>query len=270
MDLQQLNLKAVIMIGLLLPLGLKTGLSSSASADSYHEYQREAYNNSSTFLIQIEKADLTGDSKPETITLSGTKQNPASSYYDKLNIRVVNGLSDSPIINISSPGGYSPSLQLVDVNGDQISELWLSTSPQDKETAAASISLYSIQNDRAVSLPLPPPLHMKGLLKDNYKASATILDTNQTYMLDLLKSRASYDAAKYYQNSRLLKPAKLIVNSYHKLEPIDRDKDGTWEIRGVQHLAILSNENTVAIAESLWKWRYNQWTLVNAKIISTS
>ncbi|WP_282936989.1 hypothetical protein [Paenibacillus sp. RC67] len=263
MNLKQWKSKALIPIGLILSLCLLTQPSSYAAENQYSRASPE----SSTYLIRMDKADLTGDSIPDTIIFSGTKRNPSSSYYDKLNIRVVSP-SDSQTINIVLTGGYNPSLKLLDVNGDHISDICLSTS-QDSNGDTSSLLIYSIQNHQAVPVPLPAPLNIKGMLKDNYKASVTIQNTNQTYMLNLLERRTLYDAMGYYQNSRLLKSAKAIVNGYTKLEPIDRDKDGTWELKGIQPITIPSNDNTIALAESLWKWRYNQWTLVNAKIVST-
>ncbi|WP_051620376.1 hypothetical protein [Paenibacillus sp. UNC451MF] len=224
----------------------------------------ELSSRSSTYLLKTEKADLTGDSVPETIVFSGTKLDPTTSYYDKLNIRIVSS-SDSKSINIISAGGYNPTLQLQDYNGDQISDIYISASQGNNQPA--SLSLYTILDEQAVPIPLPPPLNIKGTLKDNYKAPVTIHNTNQRYVLDLVERKTSYEAIGYYQNGRLLQPASMIINGYNALEPIDWDRDGIGELRGIQRI-MLPNDETIALAHSIWKWRYNQWTLVRAKVVS--
>ncbi|MBE1441410.1 hypothetical protein [Paenibacillus sp. OAS669] len=243
--------------------------TSPAAADLPSPKQnKDSEHVSSTYLLQAVKADLTGDSIPDAITLSGTNQSPSSGYYDKLNIRVLISSETRPM-DIALPGGYNPSIQLLDVNGDRINDICVYVSP-DSQGGSPSIVLYTIQDQQPVALPLPPPLALKGVLKDHYKVPVMIQNTNETYMLELSERKSLYEAMGYYQNGRLLQPASIISSGFHKLEPVDRDTDGIWEMKGIQHIAMLSNDNTIAIAESLWKWRYGHWTLVYAKIISAS
>jgi hypothetical protein len=131
-------------------------------------------------------------------------------------------------------------------------------------------SLNTLKNGlRPTPIPLPGPLRIKGTLKDTYKIQVTIQNTNQTYMLDMRSRKPIYDQAGYYQNGRLLKSANIVVHSYEELRPHDIDQDGVCELQGLQRIDGIAEGDTIAYVTSHWKWRYSQWTLMRAELITS-
>lgn len=261
------NIRASLAIGTLIAIAVP--LLTMSSAEPALAKTSPSASSDGSLILQTDRADVTGDGIPDAIRLIGTPSETNRESYSKLKIVIQDeSLRRQTIFHVQH--GYDPLLRLCDLNGDGISDLYLTVfDPSDR-----SMPIYTILTlnggDQPIfkQPPLPEPLTIQGKLKDNYKAQVSLRQTNQTYVLDLRDRHTAYDQAGYYQNSRLLKPKPLEAQTaFLELLPVDYDKDGFCELRGLQRISGITADDVIAYAASVWKWRYGQWTLMHTELI---
>lgn len=264
---------SLILIGTLL---LTWSAAQSAHAQSYRaaaglaEYA--AADAAGRITLQTNREDITGDGVPDTIRIVGRPSETHRGSYNKLSLEIQDGVErKQTCFYIGS--GYAPLLRLVDWNGDQVKDLYLTVfDPFDRHLPVYSIYTRTDADgggSRLTQLPLPQPLSVSGRLKDNYKVQVRLRNTNQTFLLDRRERSAAYEQAGYYQNGRLIRPKLLeTAAEYNELLPADIDKDGISELRGLQRISGIGTDDVIAYAASVWKWRYGQWTLMRTELLS--
>src|SRR5699024_7770444 len=99
--------------------------------------EEESYN------IKRFKEDLTGDGLHEQVNLKGELLTSNGDYYRKIWISITSLLSDEWRIPLK--GGYNPSIQFVDLNHDQINDLFYSSKQSEKDSSY-QFNAYSIAN----------------------------------------------------------------------------------------------------------------------------
>src|SRR5699024_9766620 len=76
-------------------------------------------NQEEAIIIETYHEDITGNGSPETIQLKGILFSDESPFYQNVWIDITNGQER----RIYTGSGYDPSLEFVDLNGDQIKDL---------------------------------------------------------------------------------------------------------------------------------------------------
>ncbi|SEN48921.1 hypothetical protein [Lihuaxuella thermophila] len=215
-------------------------------------------------LLARQSVDVTGDRVPDQVSLLGQRYSPETVYYRQLYIEVVDGATQRRS-TIPLPGGYNPKMQFFDFNGDQVADIYVSAETGGSG-GISDFHLYSVINNIPRKLPVPQPLTITGQFQDHYRVSLSIREPNRTYTLDLSEKKSIYDQAGYYRNGKLLTPSNILPNAYSVLRPVDPDRDGVYELYGVQRIAGFYNADTIADVTSLWKWERDRWRLVDVNV----
>jgi hypothetical protein len=217
-------------------------------------------------LLQTRVIDVTGDGKPDTVSLVGTKMDSSSPYYAKLFI-VVSGPAQTQVV-IPLEGGYNPQMGFCDFNGDKLPEIYASA-----ETGGSGglsyYYLYSLKDNVPTAIPLPEPLLVKATFKDNYVVKVKIEKTGKSYKIDLKDKKADYDQFGVYKNGKLVKPINVDVNPYGMLQPIDIEHGGVCELQGIQRMTGIANADTIGYVNSIWKWKDGKWVLRTSSVSKT-
>ncbi|UJF33514.1 hypothetical protein [Paenibacillus hexagrammi] len=248
---------STIMSGMLLIGG---GL---AAAEEAEELTPESLSPEQNQVLQSKQIDVTGDGKPDTVVLAGSKLDPSSPYFAKLAL-MVSGLGHNPVM-IPLEGGYNPRMLFCDFNGDKLPEVYVS-SETGGSGGLSNYALYSLKRNVPTAIPLPEPLRVTNKFKHNYVVKLKIEETGKSYKIDLKEKKKDYDEFGIYKNNRLVKPFIVNVNAYGALQPIDIDQDGVCELKGVQRITGIANADTIGYAKSLWKWQDGKWTLASSKV----
>ncbi len=219
-----------------------------------------------TELIQAREIDVTGDGKLDSVGLVGMKLDAASPYYAKLFI-VVLGQGQNQVV-VPLEGGYNPKMSFCDFNGDKLPEIFVSAETGGSG-GLSNYYLYSLKGNVPTALPLPDPLHVTSMFKSNYAVKLKVKETGKSFKVDLKDKKADYDQFGVYNNGKLIKPVIVDVHGYGLLQPMDIDRDGVCELRGVQRITGISNADTIGYVNSLWKWKDGKWVLKNATIKKT-
>jgi hypothetical protein len=236
---------------------------TSAKAEAQSAIQNKLQETIPAQVIQTNELDVTGDGKADKVTLFGTKQDANSPYYNSLAVAVASeGHND---IAIPLEGGYNPRIQFCDFNGDKLPEIYVSAETGGSG-GLSNYCIYSVQNNAAVAIPIPAPLHVTAIFQKNYVVNMKIEEIGKTFLVRIKDKKSDYDQAGVYKNGKLLKPIAVSVNPFNELKPIDINKDGVCELQGIQRITGLYNADTIGYAASLWKWQQDRWVLVSAEV----
>lgn len=215
--------------------------------------------------IKINRKDVTGDGRPDLITLMGKRHSSDSPYYEQLKLMVQDSAAKKLSFFTTPYGGYQPELFFCDFTGEKANQI-LIQAPTGGSAGTSDYYLFSDKNNQPTLMPVPQPLTILGTFQDGYKVPLTIKETNQTTILDVSDRRSIYEENGVYKNGKLLRPTEVMPNTYSVLQPIDENRDGICELKGVQRVSGVANADTIAYVESMWKWDKNRWILQNARV----
>jgi len=220
-----------------------------------------------SIVLQKETADVTGDGVKDYIQLLGQKFDNTSPYMKSIYLLVNETLIKFPK---DSDGGYDPKFVLKDFNGDKIPDIFVSS-----ETGGSGgimyYHIYSLKGGKVKLLFSPTPdsaLNITGSFQDNYKVNLLIQQTNTTYTLDFSSRKSEYEDPQLnlYKNGKLLRKGVVSTDYYGLLTPIDVDKDGVYEIQGIQAVWGIVHVDTLAQVTSTWKWVKDKWKVIKVDV----
>ncbi|MBU8714013.1 hypothetical protein KM924_15990 [Brevibacillus parabrevis] len=215
--------------------------------------------------IQIKRQDVTGDGKPDVVTLLGQRFAADSPYFEKLKVMVQDPVAKKTTFFTTAYGGYQPDMAFCDFIGNGTKQI-LVQAPTGGSGGTSDFYLFSNKDNKPVVLPVPQPLTISGSYQDNYKVPILIKETNQTTVLDLSDRKKIYEENGVYKNGKLVTPTDVMPNSFSVLAPVDENRDGICELKGVQRVSGVANADTIAYVESLWKWDKTSWKLQKAEV----
>ena len=215
--------------------------------------------------IQIKRQDVTGDGRPDVVTLLGKRFAADSPYYERLKVMVQDPVAKKTSFFTTAYGGYQPQMSFCDFTGNQAKQI-LVQAPTGGSGGTSDYYLFSDKDNNPVVLPIPQSLTISGEFQDNYKVQLVIKETNQTTLLDVSDRKNIYEEAGVYKNGKLVQPTEVMPNTFSVLEPIDENGDGICELKGIQRVSGVANADTIAYVESIWKWDNNKWKLQSAKV----
>ncbi|MFI8687201.1 hypothetical protein [Rossellomorea sp. NPDC077527] len=212
--------------------------------------------------VAVYKKDVTGDGKKDTITLKAIPFSPDALFLKQIwaDIKTSKG-SD---IRIDYEGGYEPKIQFVDLNHDGIKDM-LYSSATGGSGGLYSMSLHTLADNKLVDIGLPDPLTITAQFEDQYKASITFVDTNQSYTIDLSDRKEDYERLGIYTEGKLNEPMELMVGPYAFFEP-DRifGKSGKG-LKGYQQISGAYHADGIGTATSYWYYEDGKWKLIKIK-----
>ncbi|WP_139489844.1 hypothetical protein [Brevibacillus dissolubilis] len=219
--------------------------------------------------IKEASVDVTGDTRPDRIVLAGRPRKDNNIYYEKLYLGVEDPITNQ-IVSYDIEGGYSPSLEFVDVTGNKVPEIFISA-----ETGGSggiiNYYLYTYRNKEIHPMPVPQGLDMSGALEDGYQARIYVRDTNQYTTIDLADRAKLYSDLGIYRNNQIVRPVSVMTSrSWQLLKPADPEGDGVYVLWGIQAIKGVANADTIAVAGSEWIWEpagAGTWRLSRSNVI---
>lgn len=213
-------------------------------------------------IIDAQTGDVSGDGQADTVYLIGRYERPGANFAGHLQLVVYNPTSQTyQSQDLDDLGGYQPKLFLGDFTGDKCSDIWVQAPTGGSggivENRIVTWSRHQPQlvfgkNDNA-------GIQLTGKFIDDFKLELKNPASHTTLTLDLSNKKQQYvREGLYTENGKLQKNTKAMLYPLY-LEAIDRNHDGTYELRGTQRLSGAYGADGLGHIYSLWHYKAQKW-----------
>lgn len=217
------------------------------------------------YVIDYKLEDVTGDKIKDNIVLVGTKEDKKGMFVDNLNVIVQDGNSKKYTkATYEYFGGYDceDMMFIGDFNGDKVNDVMVSA-PTGGSGGIVEHMIATFKDHKPSVIFTDKEnegVRIDGKYVDGYKAEVEFKDLNKKIELDVSANKEVYKKIKIYDNNgKVLEEVKPWIYPFSKVEPIDYDCDGLYELHAYQRIVGGWNADTISYVESILKFENNKW-----------
>lgn len=274
MKISKRHMVATMMCGLMVTLLSVSMAQAGQSMEASPAISDEVMKNLApdTYIIDQKIADVTGDQHEDKIYLIGHKKMKEAIYADHLTLLVEDGASKKLITGeLDSFSGYQGKLFTGYFSGDKIADVMVSAPTGGSggmvdhriltfAKGQPSI-IFNQENNRGIQF--------DGKFIDSFKAQVANEEYGIHTTIDLQMKKELYITSQIYDiDGRVLKEVKPISYPLASLEPVDLDRNGVYELRGIQRIIGAYGADGIGHVYSNWKYENNKWVVQNIEITS--
>lgn len=164
-----------------------------------------------TSSINSFEDDVTGDGLREQIKIKGHLLSENSSFYQNVWIDI-----ESPFKkqwSISLQNGYDPQLKLIDLNHDEVFDLFYQVKTENASDTF-NYQFYTLKAGKVTSLPLPKRLYIEGKFIDDFKVNIQLDPHKKPETIDMAHKKAAYIESGIYDSNGTLKEKPQIGRAH--------------------------------------------------------
>ncbi len=231
-----------------------------------------------TYILNVQKADVTGDGAEDTVILIGQPLKDNPSFYNMVNVVVRDGKTEafsalSPMQVKDYLQGYQPSMFLGDFTGDKLKDVMVTVATGGSGGTSNHL-IASWLNSKPVVIFGENDnmgLKIKGRYLDGFKAELHSEVLKKTFIVDVSGYKKQYIDAKIYapDGKYIYQDRSIFSDPYYSLVPVDVENDGVYELRGEQNVWGPIHIFTILTANSTWKFKDKKWIPVDANYTMT-
>ncbi len=211
-------------------------------------------------VLDMQEGDVNGDGVSDTVYLIGHKQ-ADSSYVDTMKLTVENGADQKRTdVTLDKMSGYQAKLVLRDFTGDET---------VDALVTAASGGSGGWYYNQVVTLGDTPAIifgekennrdFISGRFLDGFKVEINA-GAGSGVIMDVHDRTADYlRLGLYNEEGKLQKQTKLMVTPFSRLEAVDENHDGIYELKGIQRISGAYNADGLANVETVLSYTGSSW-----------
>ncbi|MFA1822034.1 hypothetical protein ACDX78_17920 [Virgibacillus oceani] len=220
-----------------------------------------------TVEIDSFETDVTGDGQDEEIILKGVPFSSDSSYYQDVWADVTNELGES--WTITYEGGYEPSLQLVDLNGDGIKDIFYQ-SATGGSGGLYHYQLSTLRNSELNEIPLPVQEYLEGAFDDNFTVIFRLSPSHKPTEIDVSDRTEEYIRLGIYdEDGNLLEQKSLVIDPIAFYEPFLISKSKGYGLKSYQQISGAYHADQLGTVETLWYFENGAWIILQTEWIPT-
>ncbi|TWH51956.1 stalk domain-containing protein [Sporomusa sp. KB1] len=225
-------------------------------------------------ILDTLEVDVTGDGIADKIYLAGHKIPSNLPAAKDLSVTVKSGADESLTTYwLDKVGGYQPHLFAGDFTGDKIADVYV-------ETASGGSGGWSYHNIVSFNGSEPKELfgikdnnanNITGKFVDGWKVALTNTTDETTLTVGVSERREDYLRLGIYdKEGKVQKETQIMSAPFIKLEPIDIDNDGVYELKGMQSLSGAYRADRLAEVETILKYTGINWQSQSTLIMASS
>lgn len=214
-------------------------------------------------LLHSYKEDITGDHTKEYIRLLGEPFDENSNYFHRV-LLSIDSMNEHKW-QIPLADGYNPRLIIVDLNNDNINDLFYQVANASNNNQVKQ-QLYTVSNQQLKPLPLPEIAPMRVKLLENYKISLSTGNHDLSYIFDVKNLHPSFKR-KYEQTWQKGGPSSLRIRENLSLEPVWLPHVGGYGLRNSQQIEDSINKNIIGEIQTTWYFKHNKWIVLNRELL---
>jgi hypothetical protein len=225
------------------------------------------------FVVDSRRVDVNGDGTLEDVVLIGEKQDNNNPHYvHNLEVAIKDVHTGMSLASIGELNvGYEAKLFIGSFTASKNNDILVSFATG----GSGGVSQYSLltYKDNQVKPIVPQKDLNEGLtLKTQcllgFILNITDKNTGYTATIDLHQGSADYEALGIYnkKGELLAKDPMVLIDGFGVLKPEDDNRDGIYELHGIQRISVGTHVNVVADAESVWTVDNGQLKLLSEKI----
>lgn len=211
--------------------------------------------------------DVTGDGKPEKITVYGIPFETGSGFLRE--IWAIIELNNGETLRIDYEGGYEPKLEFADLNHDNVDDI-LFSSPTGGSGGLYNYALHTVKDNKLEEIPLPSPLPIESSFQDNFKASIKIPGIEETIILDVSDRKEEYIRLGLYQKNGLLnEPMELMLDPIAMFEVIEIEGKEGYGLKSFRQVSGAYHADQLGRVEAEWYYENGEWNPIHVEWVPT-
>lgn len=221
-------------------------------------------------LISVDEDDLTGDGLKETIKLKGTLFSQERNYFQNIWIELISKHTEKWRIPLA--GGYEPKIHLVDLNHDNINDLFYQALV-DEGNELSIHHLYTLKNGTIKEISLPKYFYLEGHFKEEFQIEiqTSIRDKKKAMIIDV-KDRANeyIELDIYNEQGKLLSPMNASITPAFLYDPILISKSKGYGLKSFQKVTGANHTDILGTIETLWYFENGEWIILQTDWLSSN
>ncbi|QXM05616.1 VCBS repeat-containing protein [Crassaminicella indica] len=261
---------SVLLLTGVLALGAMGGANVNAQNDEFKIGDKFTKMCDKAYVVDYKLEDVTGDNIKDNVILVGTKT-VSDIFCDTLTVVVQDGKTkEYSKATYKDFRGYQDKEMLFigDFTGDKVKDVMVSASTGGSGGIVDHMIATFKDNKPSVIFTDKENagIDINGKYIDGYKAEIEFKDLNKKVLLDVSASKDMYiEQGIYDKEGKLLQKVEPWIYPFSQLEPIDYNRDGTFELKGYQRIVGTSNADTISHVESILKFENDKWNTKGAQ-----
>lgn len=223
------------------------------------------------YILAAMEEEVTGDEFVDSIYLIGHKNKPDALYQDELSIIVKSGTDELlTVYPLKKVGGYQTKLFAGDFSGDKVADVYVAVeSGGSGGWSYHNIVSFKEQNPQELfGMNHNQSQSISGKFIDGWKVELTNCTGGKMIAIDVRERQNDYIRLGIYdENGMIKKETQTMTAPFAILEPIDRDHDGVFELKGIQRISGGYRADGIADVETILKYKDAVWNASSVRVI---
>lgn len=209
------------------------------------------------------KKDVTGDGLKESVILKGIRFSMDTNFLKETWAEI--RLANNQKLKITYNGGIDPSLQFLDLNHDQVQEIFYQSATGGRN-GLYHHQLHTIKNGKMKKIPLPVQRYVKAHFTDGFQVEVKLSPGQKPYITNVKKHTSDYiQKGIYNKKGELLTDGSVIIEPITSYKPVFINKQKGYGLKSHQQINGSSNSDTIGTVETLWYYENGKWIILKTK-----
>ncbi|WP_461177103.1 hypothetical protein [Virgibacillus ainsalahensis] len=220
-------------------------------------------------LIETYEADITGDGQNEVIELKGVLFSQDTNYFRDIWADITSPSYENEW-KISYGGGYEPALQFIDLNHDNVKDIFYQ-SATGGSGGLYSYHLHTLKNDELTEIPLPQQPNIKAEFAENFNVDIQLTPNDKPITVDVSDRKNDYiRLGMYNEAGELIEPTDAMIDPIAFFDPVLISKTKGYGLKSYQQISGAYHADQLGTIETLWYYENEEWIILQTEWVPSN